>query len=293
MMGLRVLQTFLTAAEKLNFSRTADQLGYSQAAVTIQIKQLEEELGVRLFDRIGKNVFLTEDGRQFLIHAQRICRDVEEAAEAVRHSESYDGVIRIGMSESIYSDLFPDSLIRFHRQHPRIQLVTRTGMREYLLGCLLRNELDLAYLIDCPLMDQTWYGRVVSRESIRFVCAAGHPLSSKPDLNIHDVLASEILFTELYEGYGYALSQRLAQRGLTLTPWLETGSTTMLRELVRLGQGISYLPDFVIREAVKNGSLSVLPLPEFEVDVCRQILWHKQKYLTRPMQDLIELLVHT
>ena len=104
-MELREIRTFLQIAQKQSFSKAADVLGYTQAAVSIQIKQLESELGTRLFDRIGKHISLTHQGKAFYQYALRITSEIEEAKDVLSGSQDLNGTLRIGTIESICSSI--------------------------------------------------------------------------------------------------------------------------------------------------------------------------------------------
>ena len=115
-MEFREIQTFLQAAKLQSFSKAAQALGYSQATVTIQIKNLENELGIHLFDRIGKQTLLTHQGTIFYEYASAIMKDLACAKAAVTESEELTGVLTIGTIESICASIFPPLLERFQLQ---------------------------------------------------------------------------------------------------------------------------------------------------------------------------------
>lgn len=111
-MDFREINTFIHVANQESFSKAADVLGYTQAAVSIQIKQLESELGTRLFDRIGKHISLTHQGKVFYQYALRITSEIEEAKDVLSGSQDLNGTLRIGTIESICSSILPDILSR-------------------------------------------------------------------------------------------------------------------------------------------------------------------------------------
>lgn len=289
-MDLRTINTFIAAAEKSNFSKAAEILNYTQAAVTIQIKQLEEELGVSLFDRIGKSVFLTEKGAEFLKYAQKIKMDVEEARSMIGNMNQYSGVLRIGMSESLFSASFPSILNEFHKMYPDIRIVVKTGLRDFIFGLMVQNELDLAYIIDHNLIDHDWIGKTIKTERVYFIASPGNPLAQMDSVDIKSILSQELIMTECNAGYSYELSQLLAQNGLSMNPYLEIGNTDMICSLVANNAGISYLPSYIFEKEYKAGTITPLRVPGYEVDVYRQLLWHKNKFLTKPMKDFLELI---
>ena len=115
-MELRQLQTFTQIAQMQSFSRTAEMLGYSQSAVTVQIRQLENELGKRLFDRTGKKVVLTPQGEEFLEHANRILYDVHQAKASMNDTDELKNPLHIGTIESLCTVKFPKIIRKFREQ---------------------------------------------------------------------------------------------------------------------------------------------------------------------------------
>lgn len=289
-MDLKTINTFIIAAEKSNFSKAAEILCYTQAAVTIQIKQLEKELGVSLFDRLGKNVFLTEKGQEFLKYARKIKMDVEEAKSLIRKESNYSGLLRVGMSESIFSICFPQILDKFHEMYPNIRLIAKTGLRDFIFDLMIHNELDLAYIIDHNLIDHDWIGKTVKKERVYFIASPQNPLVQMKSVSIENILSQELIMTECNAGYTYELSQLLAQNGLSMKPYLETGNTDIICSLVANNKGISYLPFYIFEREYKAGTIIPIRIPKYEVSVYRQLLWHKNKFLTKPMEYFLELM---
>ena len=117
-MELRQLQTFVTITQTESFSRAAEVLGYTQSALTVQIRLLENELGVKLFDRMGKRVYLTAPGRQFLGHANQIIRDIKCAREFAKSEEELCSPLHVGTLESLCFSKLPQILNSFRSSHP-------------------------------------------------------------------------------------------------------------------------------------------------------------------------------
>nr|WP_281064381.1 LysR family transcriptional regulator [Clostridium muellerianum] len=289
-MELREINTFLVAAEKMNFSKAAQQLGYTQAAVTIQIKHLEKDLGVLLFDRIGKSVYLTDKGKEFLTYARKILFYTEEAKAGLNNEKLYSGVIKIGTSESILSTSFPKIIKKFHQIHPNMHICIKTGTRDFIFDSMIHNELDLAYIIDQNVIDHEWIGKNIQEDKVYFVASPKNYLTQKKEVSIEEILEQELIMTECNVGYSYELSKQLAQKGLYFHPYLEIGNTDLIRSFIVENRGVSYLPLFIIKKEIKNGTIAPIRIPEFEVSVYRQLFWHKDKYITKPMNDLLELI---
>ena len=142
-MELREIRTFIQVAQRKSFSRAAEALGYSQAAVTIQIKQLENELGIHLFDRIGKQTILTHQGERFYRHAVSIMKEVSRAASSVAEPKELSGVLSIGTIESICASIFPDLIRQFHERWPKVKISIDLDSPDVLMDRLDKNSIDL------------------------------------------------------------------------------------------------------------------------------------------------------
>ena len=234
-MEFRELSTFLQVAKLQSFSKAAKVLGYSQAAVTIQIKQLEQELGVHLFDRIGKQTSLTHQGSVFYDHAASIMLDIAQAKDAVSHPQKLNGHLCIGTIESICASLFPSLLTEYHKLHPEVNISIRTDSPDQLLES---------------------YPMVV---------------------------------TEKNASYRLILEQYLAAMGKSLQPYLEIGNTDFILQFLKQNTGITFLPRFTVEKAVSEGYLRILSVKKFSIRTWRQILYHKDKWVTREMAEFIRL----
>ena len=147
-MDFNTIETFLKVATNQNISKTAQQTGYSQSAITIQIQKLEKELGVKLFERIGKHVYLTEKGAAFIPYANDILKSTNKALAFSQGEETVKGVLRIGGVESICTALLPSLLLDFYRLCPEVEVIVRSGATTDLIHQLCCNELDLVFTFD-------------------------------------------------------------------------------------------------------------------------------------------------
>ena len=139
--------TFLRVAELGSFSRAAEQLGYSQAAVTVQMKQLERELGTQLFERIGRRIRLTEDGARFIPYAQELLKAARNARTFVQGARTPSGRLRIGTAESLSISVLPPGLLQFHRLCPLVETSLHTGLISELFDMVRQNHVDLLYFL--------------------------------------------------------------------------------------------------------------------------------------------------
>lgn len=289
-MELRNLQTFLRAAELRSFSEAARQTGYSQSAVSAQIAQLERELGVPLFDRIGRTVSLTEQGRDFLEYAGRILRLTDAAARHLQKAPEVAGELRLAMAESLLLTAFPPVLAELRARYPQVRVVVRTGVTGEMVSLLERGQADLIYTLDRRIRQQALACELEQAEPVCFIAPVGHPLADGRPRRLQELLGEPFLLTERRMSYRDQLDQLLAARGLTLEPVLELGNTELLCRLVGQGMGLSFLPGFVARPAAARGEVARIPVEDCPVDIWRQLIRHRGKFVTPAMQALTNLL---
>lgn len=287
-MEFRQLETFLEIARESSFSRAAKNLGYSQAAVTIQIRQLEAELGARLFDRLGKQVTLTHQGQVFSQHASRLMTDLAQAKYALSEPAVLTGRLCIGAIESVCSSLLPPLLTRFHQLHPQVSISIQTDSPEVLLERLNQNTLDIVYFLDKRMYSPKWVKAMEEPDRVIFAASPSHPLAGG-QAALQEVIRHPLILTEKNASYRLILEQHLAAMGLEVAPFLEIGNTEFIIKLLLEGQGISFLPEFTVRPYLLSGRLRQIFVPGFSLDIWKQIVYHKDKWVSREMEEFLRL----
>lgn len=292
-MELREIRTFLQVAQLKSFSKAARELGYSQAAVTIQVKQLEEELNTHLFDRIGKQTVLTHQGAIFYEYASSIMRDLACARDAVSGSGELTGRLCIGTIESICASIFPNLLKEYHRLHPKVSISIVLDSPDVLLDRMNKNSIDLVYLLDKRMYDPKWIKVLEEPEDIVFVSPKSHPFAQRNDISLEELIREPFILTEKNASYRYVLDQYLASSGKEIKPFLEIGNTEFIISQLESTACFSFLPKFSVQGEVYNGKLSILSVKDFYMRGWRQILYHKDKWVTREMSAFTELAKET
>ena len=289
-MEFREISTFLQVAQYQSFSKAARHLGYSQAAVTIQIKQLEQELGVHLFDRIGKQISLTHQGQVFYQYAVSIRNDLEQAKNAVSDPSTLSGKLCLGTIESICASIFPDLLAEYHRLHPEVTISIVTDSPGVLLDRMNENTIDIVYLLDRRIYDNRWCKTLEEPEENIFVASPDHELAlAKRELELDEVLRFPFFLTEKDASYRHMLEQYLASINRSVKPFLEIGSTEFIIHMLLKNTGISFLPKFTVQRELQQKQLTALNVRGFQMQTWRQIFYHKNKWVTREMQEFLHL----
>ena len=288
-MEIRQLHSFIKIVELQSFSKAAEALGYTQAAVTIQIRQLELEFNTRFFDRVGRHVELTPPGKKFLMYANEILRKVDDVHALLGNAVVKDHKLRVGTLESLLSFKLPKVVSYFYKHFPTVALEIRSGTPKELNEMLDHNQIDLAYYIDQKVYGQNWEKTLEEPESVVFVASNDANLPDKEDFLLAELLNQPFFLTEKDSNYRYALEQELASRHLGIRPFFETRNPDVIIELIKENWALSFLPHYAVEESLKNGSLRLLKVRDFEMQMYRQLFYHKDKWITEEMKNFIAL----
>ena len=287
-MDLKNLTTFIHVAELNSFSKAALALGYSQSTVSFQIRQRETELNAQLFERIHHTVALTEKGREVLNYAHRIRRMTMELTETMEGQQDLKGHIRLAMADSLCDSLFDSSFPDFCRQHPGLTLKIIAAGTGEMFRLMNHNEADAILTLDSHIYDREY---VIFREEtvkMHFIASAFSPLAKRPSLSVAELLSWPFLLTEKGMSYRRLLDEGLAERSLEVTPVLEMGSARLICSLIGEGAGISFLPDYVTEQDVQAGAIVRLNVRDFEVEIWKQLLYHRDKWVSPQLEAVLE-----
>ena len=287
-MDLRSLNIFIEAAELGSFTRTGEKLGYSQPTVSFQIKQLEKELGVQLFDRIGHTVSLTDAGRDALRYAQNICHMSQEMILGSAQRREPNGVLRLGMADSLCAPLITGGFARFREVYPKVSLHVITCDTGALLEALDHNEVDMICTMDDHVYDTNYVIADEEEISVHFVVSPKNELAGREQVGIEQLLPQPFLLTEKGMSYRRLMDEQLARNSQEIQPVLETGRADLICSLVEENAGIAFLPDYVTEESVRQGRLVRLDVPDFRIVVWKQVLYRREKWFSLEMQAMID-----
>lgn len=289
-MEIRNLITFVRIAEVRNFSKTAEQLGYSQSAVTMQIKQLEAELQVQLFERIGKKAKLTQAGQRLLPYALDILSAAGKAESIAREPEQISGKLRIGTCESYVISVLPPVFMEMGERCPGVEISTHTAPVPDLIDMLRQNDIDILYFLDEKLYFPEWIKVMDQPENIYFVSSSSSPLARMKKIPISRLVEEPLYLTEKGISYRYAMEQALAAAGYELHPRLEVGNTDVITRFLLKNKGISFLPEYVVKDDVAEGRLAILDTECPRIVMWSQLAYHRNKYVTPQMKLFLEFM---
>lgn len=288
-MELRNLNTFLKVASLQNFTQASRELGYSQSNVSAQIKQLEEEMGAPLFDRIGRNVCLTSYGEALVPYARQIISAALQMEHFAKSEEALSGMIRFGMTDSLFELVLENALLNFHRRFPKVRLELMLDSASVLAEQLRRGQLDTACLIADPLPASEWLVWDEVDVPIVLVANARHPFAGKKYVKPEELAEQELVLMEASAPYSLEFQRFLARSHLDCEPFLRLQSADTARRLVEQEPSfVSVLPLYTVQSAVREGRLCVLELPAWRYTQSVQLVLHRNKALTPQIEGFLQ-----
>lgn len=290
-MDLKNLTTFIQVAELGSFTKAGAALGCSQSTISFQIKQLEDELAFPLFERINRTVVLTEKGREVLAYAYQIRKMTAELKQNIQTESSRAVRIRVAMSDSLCNSLLEDNFQSFLDAHPGILLKIVAAGTEEMFRLMDHNEVDAILTLESHIYNTEYV--IVREEKVEthFVVAADSPLAGSGRISPETIAKQPFILTEKGMSYRRLLDEQLAQRSLEIIPVLEIGNPHLICDLVQQGIGVSFLPDFVTEKAVAEGRLVHLDVPEIQVNIWKQLLHHRDKWISPQIDSVLQYCV--
>ena len=287
-MELKNLRTFQAVVDQGSYQRAADHLGYTQSTVTVHIQQLEEELGVPLFERTGRRMALTQAGEQALAQARELLLAADRLSQLGQGGQQPSGTLRVDMAETLLCYRMQPVIQKFRRAAPQVRLIIRS-----------RNCLDIAENVRagvCDLgvgYDMDWSRDVLEVESMGEyeVILLASPEFCHPDFVTHNQRKPVSLVTDEPDSiFRRRLEDYLRQRNIVLDDTLELWSIETIKRCVMSNLGFTYLPRFAAQEELADGRLIELLAPISGVRFPALCARHKNRWVTPAMELFMELL---
>lgn len=288
-MELRNVKTFMKAAELMNFTKSGEELGYSQGTVTAQVKQLEDELGVRLFDRLKNGVALTSEGRRFIPYARALLNAADEAENFSRENVEPEGNLVIDATTSISDDLLPELLRQLIDLYPKLRFTVRViDSTKKFNDDLTDGSADFALVtkaeteeIDHEVFAEFSAGSV-------YVCRADDPLAGRKNVPLEEVTKRSFFITNRNENYSLDLEKGLAARGLSIDPIADFSSTTAVINMVIGCGGVTFLPEYAVRSRVESGLLAIIDTEDTGINISVRFYRNGARWADPAMQAFMD-----
>jgi DNA-binding transcriptional LysR family regulator len=287
-MELRHLIYFVAVAERLNFSRAAEDLHVAQPAISQQIHSLEKELGEPLFERVGKRVQLTDAGQALLPHARLIISAVEAARNEIRErGKLLKGTVKLGAPPTVSANVLPARLTAFEKKYPGLDVRLREAGTDTLLKLVEQGELDLA-IVSTDLLPPIVDSQPFLEETYVVAVSTKHPFSQQEAVSMIDL--AEESFILFPDGYKLREVTLHACRAAGFEPHiaLDGGSMQSALQFVAAGLGVAVVPELALTNAK---GITALTIADQTLLRSLGLVWRKGQYLSPAARALREFLL--
>ena len=286
-MDIHRLKTFKTAATLLNFNRTADVLNYSQSTVSAQIKSLEEEIGVLLFERKAKQLYLTGAGKKMLNYSLKLLAIHEEAISDISGHREADGMLTIRAPQTIATYHLPRVLTEFQPRFPKIRFDITSCALYSLEHDLQIGTVDLAFLLAESVQSANLNVEMLKAEPLVVIAGPGHRLCGCKRIGVEELLEQHIFLPKADCGYRMSFEQSLLKRRAEPVLTVEINSIEAIKKCVAAGLGITIIPEIAVKDELNQGRLVRLAWIE-AMEVAVLMIWHKEKWISPALAAFME-----
>ena len=279
------LKAFITVAELGSFSEAADSLYLTQSAISKRIALLEQQIGKRLFDRIARQVSLTEAGNELLPRARRILQEYENALQAINDlSGEASGTLRLAISHHLGLHRLPPILKQFAQQYPNVTLDIEFMDSEKAYEQVLHGDSELAVITLALDSHHNINSKKIWNDPLRFICAQDHPLAELKKPALKDLAEYPIILPGLNTYTGRIIQNLFQKEGIPLKAPMSTNYLETISTMVEIGLGWSVLPETLIRD------LNVMPFEKVSIERDLGYIHHKKRTLSNAAIGFLELI---
>lgn len=285
----RQLRAFVALARTGSFTIAAKELFLSQSAVSHSLKALEEDVGCRLLDRVGKKIALTPAGEQLLYHSEKILQSMEAARSALARLEKWGHArLRLAASATACQYVLPHVLRKFQEKYPQHVITIEAGNTSDVLELLRENRIDLAIGLE-PKHEEQFQFEPLFHDELSFIVAPSHPWATANQV-VRDEIEQQkyILYSKTSITFRL-VDDYFRKEKMPLKTVLEVGSIEATKELVKLGLGISILAPWVAQKELQERSLMALPLGRRKLKRTWGILSRQSRQLSLAEETFIDL----
>ncbi len=289
-MNTKNLVTFKTILEMGSFQKAADKLGYTQSTVTFQIKQLEEELALKLFEKIGRRMELTQAGKDILPYIDMILQSTKQISNYGKSLSEISGSLKLAIPDSILIYNMQPFIQAFTHEAPGIQLVINSIPSGEINQAIMDGTADIGINCEKDSYPDTVVHKKLGKYKIVLVASPFTDSSLLDFITPHQRKPFSLICNEPDGYYQLEMDKYLTEKNIILNPYMKVQSIEAVKRCVMNNLGIAIVPSYSIEEELKNGSL--LPIKtELDEKMFNSIyLYHKNKWISPQMELAIKLL---
>ncbi len=288
-MNLNQLKIFYAVAQKKSFTLAARELFLTQPAVTIQIQKLEADFETKLFDRVGKKIFLTESGKTLYSYAERILALLDQAEEALIDVKGLkSGKLTIGASATVGSYYLPKIFEVFGKQYPDIEIQMNLTNSHQVVKDILAFKSDLGFVGEL----HNYKGLVIIpflEEELVLIVPPNHPFAHGEGVSLRDLVGQPFIAREVGSATRELVEEKVGRKGVSLKVVMDIASNEAIKKAVENGLGLSIMSKHVVQKEVDQGLVRIVPFTREKLMRKFFIIYHEDKYLSSIIRAFLNI----
>ena len=286
-MNIRKLEIFYKTAKYLNMSQVAKDMYISQPSISQSISEIESEIGAKLFDRIGKKLYLTHEGEVFYEYTRRILNIYEEGINIVRSSKSNKGKLVIGASTTIGTYIMPYIIHKFNEEEKDIEVSMIIDNKHNIEELLLNNKVDVAF-IEGRADSKEIILKDIWKDELVFISSIDHKWNGKTQLTVDDLKDSKFIIREDGSGTRERFEDFLENEDIKFNSYIELSNLEAIINYVKLNMGVSCVPYISVLDEENTKSINIYRLKDYNIKRSLYSAIHKDKYISKPIKCFME-----
>ncbi|MDG6884427.1 HTH-type transcriptional regulator CysL [Clostridium perfringens] len=287
-MNFRKLKIFFETAKCLNMTKVAKSMYISQPSISQAIAELESDLDVKLFDRIGKRLYLTHDGEVYFEYSRRILNLYEEANSIIRSSkEGQKGKIIIGASTTIGIYILPKLIKEFNELHKNIEISLIIENTQLIEELIIENKVDIA-LVEGYVKSNELEVFDIGKDELVFISNPNNPIFLKDKITLKDLENENFIMRESGSGTREIIENYLIKQGCNYNVYMELGNTEAIVKVVETGLGIACVSCKAIEKRINDGLIKEIKIDDIKVNRDLYLIYHNDKFISRNLKIFID-----
>lgn len=286
------LHTFLTVAELGNISKASIQLYLNQSTVTSRIKELEKELGMSLFERVGRNIRLTQNGVDYLPYAKRSVSLMKEAEKLVREHIEMEGDITLYSISGVATYILPYWIEQFRQLHPGITIKVKTDRSRPIIDQVLKGSIDIGF-VSGPVNHNGLVASPICSERIIPVVSPQHPWAGKSQVHVSEFENVTLIAYNRFSKKWPQLERWFDENGIKARIEMDLDHAETSKHMALNGQGVSFLPYYSVEQELSHGQLITFDLrPNLDLYTKTDLIYHRRHPLKSHIQVWVNFLMN-
>lgn len=288
-MDVRDLQVFLSVAKHLNYTRAAEEVNLSQPSVSVRMRQLERDLGSKLFEQLGKTIALTEAGKLLVPYAERVIAAMADARDAIDGLQGLErGSLRIGASTTPGMYLIPQTIAHFKRRYPKIQVHLAVKDTRQIEEGVIRNQFDFGFVGGHLAGDDVEVAPWLVDELVLIV-PLGHRLAGRKSVKPRALAKEQFILREQGSATRAVVASHLRKSRIEVEAIMEMANPESVKKAVQSGLGIAFISKFAVETELKAKTLVAVKIRNLEIRRELKFVYRKDKHLSTAAKAFLAL----